>query len=297
MKQMKDEQNNSGLPDFIKEMNDRNRELKSYALKINDVMRSLSHTINSIFTEERLKTFQLASKSAEQHVANAYKILNTIDWKKISENLSELSSDVIAFSKEMAEENIYLHIDYLDEFSINDYHPYLKREVLLEWMDRNLEKNVEALKEKEFLKRHHRILEQTLVAYRNHNYELAIIGLYPVIEFFVANWILSQDNQGVFNYEEPTKEAFSKKNIKEIANKQLSSMKDDEFVKTFFEMKALEGMHRIYQFTSVDPLSRNSVLHGSHDYSELSEEDYLKLFYLLYALIPLHGVVFNNDLD
>jgi len=109
--------------------------------------------------------------------------------------------------------------------------------------------------------------------------------------------MLSQDNQGVFNYEEPTKEAFSKKNIKEIANKQLSSMKDDEFVKTFFEMKALEGMHRIYQFTSVDPLSRNSVLHGSHDYSELSEEDYLKLFYLLYALIPLHGVVFNNDLD
>lgn len=294
---MKDEQNNSDQPEFIKEINARNRELQSYALKINDAMRSLSHTINSIFTEERLRTFQLVSKSAEQHVANAYKILNTIDWKKISENLSELSSDVIAFSKEMAEENIFLHIDYFDEFSINDYHPYLKREVLLDWMDRNLEKNVDALKEKDFLKRHHRILEQTLIAYRNQNYELAMIGLYPVIEFFVANWILSQDNQGVFNYEEPTKEAFSKKTIKDIATEQLSNMKDDEFVKTFFEMKALEGMHRIYQYESVDPLSRNSVLHGSHDYSELSEEDYLKLFYLLYALVPLHGVVFKKDLD
>lgn len=294
---MKDERNNSRLPDFIKEINARNRELQSHALKINDVMRNLSHSINSIFTEDRLRTFQIVSKSAEQHVANLYKILKTIDWQKISENLSDLSSDVIAFSKEMAEENIYLHIDYLDEFSINDYHPYLKREVLLEWMDRNLEKNVEALKEKEFLKRHHIILEQTLVAYRNHNYELAMMGLYPVIEFFVANWILSQDNQGVFNYEEPTKLQLSKETVKKIAMEQLSNMKDDEFVNTFFEMKALEGMHRIYHYTSVDPLCRNSVLHGSHDYSKLSEQDYLKLFYLLYALVPLHGVVFKKEIE
>lgn len=297
MEQVKDEQSNFELPEFIKDINIRNRELQSYALKINDAMKDLSHTINSIFTEERLKTFQLVSKSAELHFDNAYKILKTIDWKKISENLSELSSDVIAFSKEMARENIYLHIDYLDEFSINDYHPFLKREVLLDWMNRNLERNVEILKEKDFLKRHHRILEQTLVAYRNHNYELAIIGLYPIIEFFVANWILSQENQGVFNYKEPTKKPFSKETVKKIAKEQLDSMKNDEFVKVFFEVKALEGMHRIYKYTSDDPLSRNSVLHGSHEYSELCEEDYLKLFYLLYALVPLYGIVFDIDLD
>ncbi|VXB82557.1 hypothetical protein EXIGUO8H_320004 [Exiguobacterium sp. 8H] len=222
------------------------------------------------------------------------RLRETVEYLK--DHFSEASLDIIEFADEMSKENIFLHSDYLSEFDLSGYDTMLRKDVVLSWMETSFDETLSKLTKLEFLIRHHHLIKQSANAYRRGEIEIAMIALYPVIDFFVLNWGLAQDKEGFFCGQTDSTQYLNskrKKGIDKGTRQTTKEMREKRRIRTFFEGTALLGVYQIFvdedkDGKKVNRLSRNKMLHGSYDYDCLTEEDYLKLFYWLYALTPLY---------
>lgn len=255
-----------------------------------EAMRHTENQMRAIFSQERLNGFM----EIGEKIRKATLALSKVDWDAVIDNIeSQYYKDIFSFAKKMSEEEIYVNFIYFDHIPFGNYEDHLDKELLLPWMERNLNRVITIISSKDYMSRHKKLLEQSLRAYNAGEKEIAIIGVLPSIEFFISNWLVSQDNDGVFDYENPTTKQWEKKRLKELSSKS-DNEKEHELVDMFFEHQALRGAHKIFVYDSKSNTPRNSLVHGSFDYSKLEDLDYVKLVYLLHSLLPLYQVVIEQ---
>lgn len=259
-------------------------------IKVDEIIRSISRIGESL---EKFAREEVALRFEAVRV-NIVNLIQSIDWAAVDEHASQFKVEVQRFSKRMAKENIFLNDDYLELASFTDYQEYLSKDAVMDWMENNLENKFQMLMSKSFLKRHHIILKQSYDAYIRGDYQLALLGIYPSVDFFVSNWMKSQEQNEVLVFENPTREQLDKGAVRKLVRTQMKEDDVRKYLISYFELKALEGMVNMYT-GSENSLARNSILHGSFYYDAIGKQDYLKVFYLLCALVPLHGVVFSKD--
>lgn len=243
-----------------------------------------------LVSEESIKNIQSVLTGIQSAV-------QSIDFEAIHafyEGLNQFEKQIIDFSHSMSENEVYLDMDYYGDLYIDEYEEYMNEQKVSEWMEHSIGKTVSKINELDYMQRHKTTLNQTYKAYMNGDFTLAIMGVYPILEYFVSNWKESQGNGGKFMHESPTKKQLKKYEVKEIAGDYFRETEKHEDIERFFQMKALEGFYNMFHSKGKSRLNRNSILHGSHDYDELKSEDYLKLVYLLNTLTGLHGVVLNE---
>lgn len=243
-----------------------------------------------LVSEESIKNIQSVLTGIQSAV-------QSIDFEAIHafyEGLNQFEKQIIDFSHSMSENEVYLDMDYYGDLYMDEYEEYMNEQKVSEWMEHSIGKTVSKINELDYMQRHKTTLNQTYKAYMNGDFTLAIMGVYPILEYFVSNWKESQGNGGKFMHESPTKKQLKKHEVKEIAGDYFRETEKHEDIERFFQMKALEGFYNMFHFKGNSRLNRNSILHGSHDYDELKSEDYLKLVYLLNTLTGLHGVVLNE---
>lgn len=278
------DQNN--FQDLFKNINLPMDRIRSFS----EAMRHTENQMRAIFSQERLNGFM----EIGEKIRKATLVLSKIDWDAVKENIeSEYYRDVFAFAREMSKEEIYVNFIYYDHIPYGNYEDHLDKEVLLSWMKKNVDEVVSLISDKDYMVRHKRLLEQSLRAYNAGENEIAILGILPAIEFFISNWLLSQDKDGVFDHENPTTKQWEKKKLKELSSKS-EKEKEHDLIDDFFEHQALRGAHKIFVYESKSNTPRNSLVHGSFDYSRLEDLDYVKLVYLFHSLMPLYQVVIEQ---
>lgn len=279
------------------QLNEISRALRSFnttAKQIQNAFSSMQNTerqLKSIFNPSRLDGFLEIS----QQIRDITEPFRTIDWKSIDDKMSELTRCIITFSDEMANEEIYVNFIYFDDLPLSNFEKYLNKDYLVRWMNENVEGAMGEILKKEYLGRHRRLLEQSLKAYKDGNVDIAVLAMLPPLEFFISNWLLSQDEDGQFDHENPTTDQWKKEELKVIYANASDLEEENALVNHYFEYKALEGMHKIFRYTSSSKTPRNSVVHGSFDYDKLQEFDYVRLVFLLNSLLPLYQVVIKYD--
>lgn len=279
------------------QLNEISRALQSFnttAKQIQNAFSSLQNTerqLRSIFNPSRLDGFLEIGQQIKE-ITNPF---STIDWKSIDDKMSKLTRDIITFSDEMADEEIYVNFIYFDDLPLSDYDEYLNKDFLIGWMNENVEVAMEEILGKDYFGRHHRLLVQSLKAYKDGDVDIAVLAMLPPLEFFISNWLLSQEEDGEFDHENPTIIPWKKEELKVIYANASDLKEENALINHYFEYKALEGMHKIFRYTSTSKTPRNNVVHGSFDYDKLHEFDYVRLVFLLNSLLPLYQVVIKYD--
>lgn len=280
--------------EFLKMAKDFNESMGHIQVsRIQNFAEAVRHTQNqmkAIFSQERLNGFiEIGEK-----IRKTALVLSKIDWNEVKESISsQYYKDIFAFAKKMSEEEVYVNFIYFDHIPFGNYEDYLDKERLLSWMKENVDEIVSIISTKDYMSRHKNLMEQSLRAYKAGENEIAILGIIPAIEFFISNWLLSQDNDGIFDYENPTTKQWEKKKLKDLSSK-TDDEKEHDLIDDFFEHQALRGAHKVFVYDSKSNTPRNSLVHGSFDYSKLEDLDYVKLVYLFHSLLPLYQVVIEQ---
>lgn len=280
--------------EFLKTIRDFNESMGRIQVhRIQSFAEAVRHTQNqmkAIFTQDRLNGFlEIGEK-----IRKATLELSKVNWDAVIENIeSQYYKDIFAFAKKMSEEEIYVNFIYFDHIPFGNYEEYLDKEMLLSWMGENVDEVLSIVSNKDYMSRHKKLMVQSLRAYNAGEKEIAILGILPAIEFFISNWLVSQENDGVFDHENPTTKQWEKKKLKELSSKS-DDEKEHELIDEFFEHQAMRGAHKIFVYDSKSNTPRNSLVHGSFDYSKLEDLDYVKLVYLFHSLLPLYQVVIEQ---
>lgn len=261
--------------------------------------------VNSLLLSQKLAIQFIESdlfKNVQTMAGQVLSFIRSIDWKAvhamyegITKGLDEFRKGIIDFSNAMAKDGYFLNLDYYGKILLGEDEEHLDKESVERWMEQSLEETVGKISSLDFMARHQTVLNQTYNAYNSGDYALAIMGVYPVIEYFVANWTESQRNGGEFDHEKPTRKPLKKHEVKTIADGYCGEDVSFGDIERYFEMKALEGFHELFNYKSSSRLARNPILHGSHDYDALQKTDYLKLIYLLNTLVGLYGVLLDES--
>lgn len=272
----------------LKDILEKNNELARQIIAIDESMIRIKTQIKSVLSENQITVYS--------DMLSSINILNApIDWSPIREDLPIHHKDIFDFANRLFEEEIYLDFTYFNDISQSASEEFLNKDRVIEWMEENVQEIVGNMLEKPYLNRHKKLLSQSIKSYIEGNLESAIIVILPTIEFFVSNWLKSQDKNGYFDADNPTTKPWKKEKLKKLSGSSIELFEDDELVQYFFECKALEGVHKIFCYTPDIKISRNSILHGSYDYNKLERLDYLKLVYLLNSLLPLYEVVLKVE--
>lgn len=265
-------------------------DYNEYSKPLREAMVKTTEQLKRVFSDQRLREYQRVSESFSRKYNDAVRVLASIDWKAIYEGMSQIEKDILVFSDKLNKERIYLNFYYFDSISFDKIHTLLDRDVAIKWMNDNIENAVKNLSEKEFLIRHKKLIEQSYEAHKNGDYELAILGIIPPLEFFMGNWMISDKHNGEFDLENPSRSQMNKKELGKILKAHPDRDKKSLTINHYFEMKAMDGVIEFYNGSQENRVSRNSIVHGSHDYSKLESFDYVKLIYLFNSLLSLYGV-------
>lgn len=282
------------IDDDLKQIRKMLDDYNEYPKPLREALVKTTEQLKKVFSGQRLREYQRVSESFSRKYDDAKRVLASIDWKGIYEGMSQIEKDILAFSDELNKERIYLNFYYFDSITFDKIHTLLDRDVAITWMNDNIENAVKNLSEKEFLARHKKLIEQSYKAHENGDYELAILGIIPPLEFFMGNWMVSDKHNGEFDLENPSKSQMKKKELEKILEAHPDRGEKSLTINHYFEMKAMDGVIEFYNGSPKNRVSRNSIVHGSHDYSKLESLDYVKLVYLFNSLLSLYGVDFKR---
>lgn len=282
------------IDDNLKQIRSILDNYNEYSKPLREAIVKTTEQLGEVFSDQRLREYQRFSESFSQKYNDTLSVLASIDWKGIYAKLSQIEKDVLAFSDELNKERIYLNYYYFDSIEFDKIHTLLERDAAIKWMNDNLENAVKNLSEKEFLVRHKKLIEQSYKSYKHGDYELAILGIIPALEFFIGNWMNSDKLNGEFDFKKPSRDQMEKDGLKEILEKHPDRKKRSLETNHYFEMKAMDGILEFYNGSRENRVSRNSIVHGSHDYSELENLDYVKLIYLFNSLLSLYKGNFDK---
>lgn len=279
---------------LIKKMLD---DYNEYLKPLRKAMIKKAEQLEVVFSEERLRDYQERADNFAEKYKKTMNVINSTgfksEWDKIYDGLSQFEKDILSFLEKLNEEGIYLNFYYFDSVELDEVDTLFDREVAIKWMNENLEKAVSYLSNREYLARHKKLIEQSYRAYANDDYELAILGIIPPLEFFLGNWIDgNKKNNKEFDLENPSRLQMNIKHIKESLELHLEKDKKSLLIDHYFELRAMEGMKEFYDGSN--RFSRHSIVHGSHDYGSLERFDYVKLIYLFNSLLSLYGVDFKK---
>lgn len=283
------------VDDNLKQMSKMLDDFSEYSRSLEEVILKTAVQLEGVFSKERLESYQRIAESIQKY-DEVINLLNSNEWKneweETYEEMSQFEKDFLEFLKQMNEENIYLNFYYFDSVPLDEIETLLDREVAIKWMNINLEKAVSYLSNRKYLARHKKLIEQSYRAYTNGDYELAILGIIPPLEFFMGNWIDSEKNNREFDLENPSRLQMNIKHLIESLKLHPDKDKKSLLIDHYFELKAIEGMKKFYDGSN--RFSRHSIVHGSHEYDSLEKFDYVKLVYLFNSLLSLYGVDFKK---
>lgn len=264
--------------------------------QLRKIMIKTAEQLEIVFSEERLRDYQERADNFTKKYKKTMNVLNSTGWKseweKIYDGMSQFEKDILSFLEKLNEEQIYLNFYYFDSVRLGDVDTLLDREVAIKWMNENLGEAVSHLSNREYLARHKKLIEQSYKAYTKGDYELAILGIIPPLEFFLKNWIEGDKNNREFDLKNPSTRPLNSKHIKESLKLHPEKDKKSLLIDHYFELRAMEGMREFYDGSN--RFSRHSIVHGSHDYDSLERFDYVKLVYLFNSLLSLYGIDFKK---
>lgn len=276
--------------DNLKQIRKMLDQYNEYSKPLKEAMVTTAKQLEVMFSKERLAYYQKSVESFRQKYEDTVRILASIDWQEIYDGLSQVEKEILTFSNELNKERIYLNHYYFGSVTLDKIDTLLDREFAIAWMNENIKGTVDNLANKEYLAKHKKLIIQSYKAYENGDYELAILGIIPSLEFFMGNWLVSDKHHGEFDLENPSRSQMKKSELEKILNEHPDKDKKSLTMDHYFEMKAMHGVIEFYDGSKDNRVSRNSIVHGSHDYSNLESLDYIKLVYLFNSLIPLYGV-------
>ncbi|AHA31324.1 hypothetical protein [Exiguobacterium sp. MH3] len=270
-------------------------DYNKYSEPLREAMVKTTEQLKKVFSDQKLREYQSLSESFVQKYSDVESFFASINWTEIFEGMSQIEKDILEFSDKLNEERIYLNFYYFESISFDKIHILLDREVAIKWMNDHIKDTIKYLSEKEFLARHKKLINQSYTAYENGDYELAILGMIPALEFFVGNWMINDKHNGEFDLKNPSRSQMNKKDLEALLKDHPDSGNKSLTIKHYFEMKAMDGVIKFYDGSKKNRVSRNSIVHGSHDYSRLESFDYVKLVYLFNSLLSLYGVTFKKN--
>ena len=242
-----------------------------------------------------VKPFIEAGKKIADNFGGAIlKLSQQFDFSRLDEYINEIHDNVLSQSAEMIQENIFPNIDLLKTIGFDEMDDKYNAEWVLQWMYRNLDNKVHALvSDEECFGATTTLISQSYESYKSENYAVGFIALYPVIDAFVSHWDNSKDGSVVIK---GGKLKSIRKNRKDEIKLGHQGFIDSLDPVEGYAFDILYGMYALRAFTDVYSegghrgFQRHHAMHGSLDYSIIQKEDYVKLFFFLYAVYHLKGI-------
>ena len=219
---------------------------------------------NNIFTQlntNTLETYKLNSKALQSHMVMKQLVeANYVFWDFIPQDLADKIRNANDTNTALKEYEIQNNGQITRKiFELCSNHPLLSNQQVL--------------------------LSQTFEAYTNKQYNLAIVGLFPIIDVALTNAITEFERNKTF-LKKRCEKLFEKLQNEKLGNKKYSII---TFLKTF--QSAKETFIADSDFSQDEPEypNRHWIIHGrtTRIYTDL---DYIKILRFLY------GIIIINDL-
>ncbi|MEK5530309.1 hypothetical protein MKX79_13125 [Viridibacillus sp. FSL R5-0468] len=177
----------------------------------------------------------------------------------------------------------YLEIRDIDETDFDEV-------AVINYITNHLDEYIHEIVNSSCYETQKRIINQSVYAYKQDYYELAIFPLFGAFDNIISRWaqgILTSPYQ-FQNVYIPNFRGKLKHNI----------VKDLEVVEVIQSMNLLKGLTIINAYIDLfdnkpsnqTKINRNSILHGIYNYDELSQNSYLKMIVLLKSALALIDV-------
>ncbi|MEC2076388.1 hypothetical protein, partial [Metabacillus fastidiosus] len=228
------------------------------------------------------------------------------DWyRRLQNKINNLPQDVqIEFERQkqlyrLAQQQQW----FLDDDLVNhlldlniEQNDVFNNEAAIEYITEHFDSYITTITSANCYKTHKNIILQSSIAFSNQQYELAIFPLFAAFDNVISRWYkgeLSQQyeytnvfTRGLWNEMSQMNEVLETMNLND-------NRESNKLLKGLNIIQAYLDLFTTYP-ENIAKLNRNSILHGSYNYSLLSATSYFKMVVLLQSAISLEDIPFQS---